>query len=181
MTTQSPIRLSREELTALDPCDQDRRLALFGRRKYLTARLAMEAGATVSDLLWVAGRLGRKDLCVKFALACAQRTAHLNPDQRVQAALDATAAWLANPCEDTQSAAWSAAEAAWSAARSAEARSAAEAAWSAAARSAAEAAWSAARSAEARSAAEAAWSAAEAAWSAEQEEQKVIFLSIFDA
>jgi hypothetical protein len=70
-----------------------------------------------------------------------------------------------------EEAAWSAARSAWSAARSA-ARSAWSAAWSAeeaarsAARSAEEAAWSAARSA-ARSAEEAAWSAARsAAWSA---------------
>jgi len=182
-TTQSPIRLSREELTALDPCDQAHRLALFGRRKYLTARLALEAGATVSDLLWVAGRLGRKDLCVKFALACAQRTAHLNPDPRVQAALDATAAWLANPCEDTQSAASSA-----SSARSA-ALAAASSASSAALAAASSAAWAA--EAAARWPASSAALAAEAAarWlvssarsaRSEQEVQKEIFLSIFDA
>lgn len=73
-------------------------------------------------------------------------------DKRPRQAIEAAKAWLDNPCEETESAAWSAAEsAAWSAARSA-AWSAASAAWSAAwsARSAAESA--------ARSAASAAWS-----------------------
>ena len=68
-----PITVTRDELRAMNPCDVDSRMKLFGRRKRLSAAQAMEAGASVRDILWVAYRLGRKDLCVKFALACAQR------------------------------------------------------------------------------------------------------------
>jgi hypothetical protein len=152
------LTITKETLASFQPCDLDKRLAMFGRRKSLNVAQAVAAGATVDDILWVAGRMGRADLCVRFALLCAQKTAHLNSDPRVQAALDATAAWLANPCEETR------AEAARSAAEAAEA--ARSAAWSEAAeaaRSARSAAWSA------RSAAwsaEAAWSARSAAWSA---------------
>ncbi len=84
---------------------------------------------------------------------------------------DESAAWSA--ARSAESAAWSAWSAAWSAARSAEsaawsvwsaARSAESAAWSAA--------WSAARSAEsAESAESAAWSAARSVWSAESAAQ----------
>ena len=51
----------------------------------------------------MAGQIGRKDLCVRFALACAQRVAYLNPDPRVQAALHVTQAWL-----DVAGGAWAA-------------------------------------------------------------------------
>ena len=116
-TPSAPIRLTKAELTALDPCGLDDRLKLFGRRKSMDARQALEAGVSIDDLLWVAGSLGRKDLCVRYALACAQRVAHLNPDPRVQAALDATAAWIADPSEVNRDAAR---DAAWDAARAAE-------------------------------------------------------------
>ena len=106
------ITLTREQLIALDPCDMDERLKLFGRRKSMNAAQALKAGASIEDLLWVAGKLGRKDLCVRFALACAQRVAHLNPDPRAQAALDATAAWIADPSEENEDAAGDAARAA---------------------------------------------------------------------
>jgi len=91
-------------------------------------------------------------------------------DDRPRKAIEAAEAYIKNPCEQTKSAAWSAA---WSAES---ARSAASASWSAgAAWSAASAAWSARRAA---SAARAAWSAgaasaasaASAAWSAARKE-----------
>lgn len=100
-----PLSLTRDELTALEPCDLPGKLALFGRRWRMTAAQALEAGASIDDLLWVAGRMDRKDLCVRFALACTRRVAHLNPDPRVQAALDATQAWLDDPFDET---AWAA-------------------------------------------------------------------------
>lgn len=110
-----PTRLTFEELRALQPCGLSRHKALWGRRKYLTAAQALAAGASVDDLLWVAGRLGKKELCVRFALACAWRVAHLNPDPRVQAALDATQAWLDNPSDATRDAARRAKNATWDA------------------------------------------------------------------
>jgi hypothetical protein len=85
----------------MKPCSLQERLALFGSRKSLTAEQALSAGATISDICWVVGRLGRKDLLVRFALACAQRTAHLNSDPRVQKALDAAQAWLDDPRDST--------------------------------------------------------------------------------
>lgn len=93
------ISVTRDQLAAMNPCGLDDRIKLFGRRKTMTAALAFEAGATIHDLLWVAQRLGHKDKCVKFALACAQRVAHLNLDPRVQACLDATGQYLAFPTE----------------------------------------------------------------------------------
>lgn len=182
------IRITPGGLLALKPCDPQRHLALFGLRESLTVKQALAAGATVSDLLWVAGKLGLKTECVRFALACAKRVEHLNTDPRVQAALDATAAWLANPSEanrlaattaraaraaDVDAAAWAAAEDAadaWAAAAAdAAAWAAAAMAW-AAAEDAAEAAWSTARAADA---------AATAADAAEIDAQRAIFAEIF--
>lgn len=116
-------KLTKDELLAMDPCDRDEQLKLFGRRKSMTARQALDAGASVPDLLWVAGRMGLKRQCVQFVLACAQRTAHLNTDPRVQAALDAASKWLADPSEENRLAAADAARAA--------AARAADAAWAA--------------------------------------------------
>ena len=126
------IRISKEELLDFSPCDAGRRLALFGRKKYLTAKQALEAGATISDLLWVAGRLRLKKQCVQFALASAQRAVHLNSDPRVQAALDATQAWINNPTEENRAAARAAACAVEDTARAARAAAAAYAAAAAA-------------------------------------------------
>ena len=173
------IRLTRAQVVALGPCSESR-IPKFGRRKTMTASQALDAGASVDDLLWVAGRLGRKDLCVRFALACAQRVAHLNPDARVQAALDATASWLADPTEENRAAAWAAAwaaraaRAAWDASNAA-AWAAGDAAWAArAARAAASNAWDAAWDARAASNA-----GAGAAVAAEREAQRAIFKEIF--
>lgn len=166
------LRVSRDELLAFGPCDPDRRVALFGRRKYLTASQALDAGATIEDVLWVAGRLGRKDLCVRFALLCAQKTAHLNDDPRVRAALDAAQAWIDNPTEENRLAAREAvgaarAAAAWEGAAAATALAAADAAADAAA------AWAA------TAAAWAAWEAAADAREAMRKEQIAIAKEVF--
>jgi hypothetical protein len=128
----------------------------FGRRKYMTAAQALAAGVSIDDLLWVAGRMGLKEQCVRFALACARRVAYLNYDPCVQAALDATQAWLDSPAPETSEAA---ARAAWVAAEAA-AEAAAEVAWAWA--------WEGAE----------AWEA-EAAGTKEIAEQRRIFLEIF--
>jgi aminopeptidase N len=91
--------LSYDELIALDPCDASSRKYLFKNAERLTARDALAAGASLSDLVWVAGSLGLRRQCVQFALACAQRAAHLNTNPRVQAALDAVQTWLDNPSD----------------------------------------------------------------------------------
>lgn len=129
------ITLTKEQLIAMRPCYLKDRLTMFGAVESLTAKQAVGAGFKISDLLWVAGQLGLKEHCVRFALLCAQRTAHLNPDTRVQAALDAAQAWLDNPCSEPARAA-----AAYAAARAADAADAADAAADAAARAAADAA-----------------------------------------
>jgi len=162
------IKLTRDQVVALGPCSEDR-IPNFGRRKSMSAAQALEAGATIDDLLWVAGQLGRKDLCVKFALACAQRVAHLNPDPRVPAAIDAAAAWVADPSEENRAAARAAGDAARAAG------DAWAAAWAAgaadgAAGAAGDAAWAAG---------DAARAAARAAGDAEREAQRAIFLEIF--
>ena len=120
------LSITRDQLASFDPCDLPARLKLFGKRKRLTARQAIAAGASIRNVLWVMGRVGRKDLCVRFALACAQRVAHLNPDPRVQAALDATSAWLADPTEEKRLATRNASAAATSASATSAATSAAQ-------------------------------------------------------
>jgi hypothetical protein len=186
-------KLTPTKLLALNPCDADKRLALFGKHKSLTAIQALKAGFSISNILWVAGKLDRKDLCVRYALAVAKRVAHLNPDPRVQAALDATQAWLDNPSNAAYTAYTAYTAAADAAATDAAytaytARSAAAYAATYAADAATYAARSAARSADAADAAYAATYAADAATYAatyadarttEEEEQRKLFLTIF--
>ena len=100
--------ITKEELKALDPCDLDERLELFGGRERLTVAQALEAGATVEDVLWAAGRMGHKAECVRFAVACAESVAHLNTDPRVQEAIDAAKAWVDSPTEENATAAYAA-------------------------------------------------------------------------
>jgi hypothetical protein len=94
-----PVTITRDQLAAMKPCDLDKRLALFGKRKSLTVAQALKAGATVRDILWVAGRLGLKAECAAFALACARRVETHATDPRVKACNDANAAYQANPTQ----------------------------------------------------------------------------------
>jgi hypothetical protein len=180
--------ITREQLQVMNPYNANERLKLFGRRKSMNIQQALKAGVSIGDILWVAVRMGRKRQCVQFALACAQRTAHLNTDPRVQAAIDAGNKWVQlDAAGDARDAARDAARAAAGAA----ARAARAAAGDArdAAGAAAGAAWTAAGAARdaARAAAGAARDAARAAWTAaagdardaELEEQKKILLNIF--
>lgn len=143
------IALTRAEVLALHPCNT-RRIPKFAPGERMTARQALAAGATVPDLLWVLGELGRKDLCVRYAVACAQAVAHLTTDARSAAAIAAAQAWLDEPTEDNR---WEAARVAadaaakvasmtaLTAASAASASSAADWATSAATRAAAAIAW----------------------------------------
>ena len=172
------MTLTKAQLRKLGPCAMAPYEHLFPTaRTRVTARQALDGGVSIPDLLWVAAQMGRKDRCVRFALECAQRVAHLNTDPRVQAALDATKAWLDDPCEATARAAGDAARAAWAAWAAAWDARAARAAW-AAAWAARAAAWAAAWDARA---ARAAWAAARAAWDAEEQAQREIFIRIFCA
>jgi hypothetical protein len=83
------IKLTYDEVVALRPCSLSR-IPRFGRRKTLSAKQALELDVSISDLLWVAGKLGLKKECVQFALLCAQRAQSNNTDPRVNAALVAT-------------------------------------------------------------------------------------------
>ena len=66
------IKLTRLEVEALKPCSLDK-IPNFGRRKFMNARQAFEAGVSLDDLLWVAGKLGRANECVEFANKCAEQ------------------------------------------------------------------------------------------------------------
>jgi hypothetical protein len=81
------IKLTRDEIIALVPCNL-RKVPDFGRRKYMTASQALAAGAPIVDILWVAAKIGRRDICVRFAVECARRVAGEKPDRRILAALD---------------------------------------------------------------------------------------------
>ncbi len=91
-----PTSITRDQLIAMRPCNPNTHLARFGKRKSMTIRQAFNSGATIKDLLWVAGQLGRKDLCVKFALACAVRAGRFTKDQRVHDCLAATQTYIDN-------------------------------------------------------------------------------------
>lgn len=71
------IRLTYAELEAMGPCSPSERKALWGGRKYLTPELAFAAGASLNDLLWVAGKLGLKVQLADFASRCAAEVSHL--------------------------------------------------------------------------------------------------------
>ncbi len=146
------IKITRYQLIAMKPCDLDDRLKLFGpRRETLSAAQAFKAGVSISDLLWVAGRLGLRDQSVAFALACARRVAHLDKTGSAQRCIDATTAYWGDKSEtnlkalrearrsaaadaaDADAAAYAAAAAAAAAAYAAYAAAAAYAAYAAAA------------------------------------------------
>jgi len=108
------VKLTVNELIALDPCNLEERLARFGKLKSMNAKQAFKAGFTIKNLTWVAARKGHKDLLVKFALKCAQSVDYLNTDLRVQAAIDAAQAWINNPTKENRKlAAYAAADAAY--------------------------------------------------------------------
>jgi len=154
--------ITTEQIMSWYPCDRYNEgivSDLIGAGK--TPIEIAELGIPAEDRLWV---LLRQDIIPEIqlhSLACdfAQEVAHLNPDPRVQAAIDAKRKWIAGQISDKElAAAETAARAAGEAARAA--------AWSAAWSAAEAAVWAAARSA----ARAAAWAAArEAAWAAAME------------
>lgn len=91
------LKITRDELLALNPCDGDARLALFGPRKSLTAAQALKAGVSIRDVLRAAEQKGRKDLCVRFALLAAQRIALFDKSGTAQPCLDAANTYAADP------------------------------------------------------------------------------------
>lgn len=66
-------KISYAELSAFSPCGD--REPLFKGKSTLTVRQAIKAGASVGDILWVAGRLGLGRLCAEFANRCSARCA----------------------------------------------------------------------------------------------------------
>ena len=103
------VTLTRETLVALKPCDLPDRLRKFGGADAMGVREAFDAGFTVADVLWVAGRLGLAQDCARVALFAAKQVAHFNPDPRVAAALEAAQRCI---CAPTPAAADAAAHAA---------------------------------------------------------------------
>ena len=154
----------------LHPCSgypRERVEALWSGRESLSLVEICDLDIPIPDRIWaVTGLMPKRD-ARHYACDCAQRVAHLNPDPRVQAAIDvslryadglATDDELSAACAAARAAAWASA---WAAARDA-AWAAADATWSAAW----DAAWAAACAAARDAAEDAAWAAARAAWSA---------------
>jgi hypothetical protein len=139
--------LTYKELLALKPCEAGARASLFDGDAPATAAQAFERGASVKDVLWVMGELGMSRECAQVALFAARLVAHHNSDPRVQAAIDATQAWLDDPSAENRSAASDAAYAARATAYAAYAADAADAACAAYAARAAAYASDAARAA----------------------------------
>ncbi len=94
-----PTSITRDQLIAMRPCYLNKHLARFNKRKSMTIRQAFNSGATIPDLLWVAGQLGHTDLCVKFALACAVRAGRFTKDRRVHDCLAATQTYIDDSSE----------------------------------------------------------------------------------
>ena len=101
----------------------------------------------MSDIDTLIARLTERQQ-MEFALACARRVQRLMRDPRSVAALDTRARWLRGEAKDHEmEKAWAAADAAWTAAWTADYAYAAFAAARAAAADASDAAWAAARAA----------------------------------
>ena len=109
------VTLTRETLVALKPCDLPDRLRKFGGADAMGVREAFDAGFTVADVLWVAGRLGLAQDCARVALFAAKQVAHFNPDPRVAAALEAAQRCIDDPTPAAAAAAYAAADAAYAA------------------------------------------------------------------
>lgn len=80
------MSISLAELKEFHPCRPEERFRLFESRTTLSVSQALKLGVSIDDILWVAGRLGQKDLCVKFALGCAQHISHLSTHWASEAA-----------------------------------------------------------------------------------------------
>ena len=92
------IALTFDQLAALAPCDLLSRARLFpGPSTPLDARQAIARGASIKDILWVAGKLRLGPQIVAFAIAVAQRVAHLDTTGSAQRCLDATVAYQKGP------------------------------------------------------------------------------------
>ena len=115
------ITLTRSALVQFAPCDIKSRLARFDStgKKRLTIQEAFTAGFTISDVLWIAGKLGLATDCAKVAIFAAQQIAQNNTDSRVQAAIDAAQSCINAIGTDAASAAADAAASAASAASAA--------------------------------------------------------------
>ena len=85
----SAMTITKTQLLALRPCDPSSREQLFARRKTLSVKQAFAAGVSIRSVLWVLGRLRRTDICVEFALQCAERAVRFTKDPRPQACIDA--------------------------------------------------------------------------------------------
>gem|GEM_PF-5219820 len=150
---------------------------MFGRRKTMDVKAALEAGASIRDILWVAVRLGHKDLCIAFALACAIRVEHLDKTGTAASCNKALTAYIAAPTDSNRALLREARSAAYAAADAA-AYAAAAAAYAVAADAADAAdAYAAAYAADAAAAAAAA--AAYAARKREIAEQHKILIRVF--
>lgn len=97
------LRITKDELLALKPCNPDARLKMFGRRKTMDVAAALAKGASIRDVLWVVSRLGRKDLCIAFALACAVHVEKFDRTGTAKACNDAFAIWIKDPSSDNMS------------------------------------------------------------------------------
>ena len=141
------MRVTVDDIMELHPCPdypRERVDELWSGRESLSLVEICDLDIPIPDRIWaVTGLMPKRD-ARHYACDCAQRVAHLNPDPRVQAAIDAARRYADGMATDDElSAAW---DAAWDAARAAAWADAWADAWAAAraARAAWDAAWSAA-------------------------------------
>lgn len=104
--------ITRDRLAELGPCDLNERLALFGEATELNVAQALEAGASVGDILWVAGELGFGMKCAEFAIRCAESMVQYIPDMSARAVIvatiDAAKACVKDPTPENRAAAYDA-------------------------------------------------------------------------
>lgn len=130
MTTPT---LTRAQAKLLGACDEA--LNLLKPRVHYTARMAREAGCSLTHLLWALDRMARHDHSIAkrralFAADCAERVlpifeARFPNDTRPRKAIQAARDWAAGLIDDVAGAAGGARDAAWAARAAADAAGAA--------------------------------------------------------
>ena len=78
--------LTLKQVLAFNPCIRDQVIERFAESKALTARQAFDAGFSVFDLCWLAGKLGEKEKLAMFAAKCADSVKHLKKPASAYAA-----------------------------------------------------------------------------------------------
>jgi hypothetical protein len=65
--------ITKQQLIEMEPCDLDDRIEMFGKHETMNIKQAFKAGFTITDILWLCGKLLMIDVIEKFANGCSER------------------------------------------------------------------------------------------------------------